>query len=175
MNLVRKDIVVKSIAVFLLIVLTAALETSMLSRLRLLGTTPELLLFIVAAVAVYEGPTAGVFCGFFAGILLDGLGAKSLWWYTVASVFAAVLIGVYSPLLFRRRVFTAMLWGALFWFLCEFIRFFAVFYLFSESNLTPVFTVIVPQTLYSCLLSPLVIAPVAWLHKKFSQEPRLFR
>ena len=42
MNLVRKDIVVKSIAVFLLIVLTAALETSMLSRLRLLGTTPEL-------------------------------------------------------------------------------------------------------------------------------------
>lgn len=175
MNLLRKDIIVKTIAVFFLIVLTAALETSVLSRLRIFGTTPELLLFIVAAVAVYEGPTAGVLSGLLAGILLDGLGAKSLWWYTASAIGAAAMIGVCSPHFFRRRVLTAMLWGAAFWFLCEFLRFFAVFYLFSKSNLTPVFSVILPQTLYSFLLSPLVIAPVAWLHKKFSQEPRLFR
>ena len=175
MNLLRKEIVIKTGVVLILLVLTAAFETSILSGIRVFGTSPQLLLFIVAAVSVYEGPTAGVACGMFAGILLDGLGAKSLWWYTVSAIGAAALIGILSPLYFRRRVLTAMLWGAVSWFFCEFFRFFATFYLFSKADLSPVFTVILPQTVYSFLLSPLVIAPVAWLHKKFSQEQKLFR
>ena len=175
MNYISKDRIVKVVVVVLLAVLIAALEVSVLSSLPIVGTTPELLFFLAAAVAVFEGPTAGVLCGFFVGILLDGLGAKSMCWYTIASVGSALLIGVLSPLYFRRRIPTAMIFGAVFWFLMEFCRFFTAFYLFSETDFSAVFTIILPQTLYSMLLSPIVIAPVSRMYRKWEQEPGLFR
>ncbi|MBR5520127.1 MAG: rod shape-determining protein MreD [Clostridia bacterium] len=171
----RKDIIIKVLVVLFLAVITAALEVSVFSSLPILGTTPQLLIFLVAAVAVFEGPTAGVLCGLLAGIFMDGLGAKTLCWYTVASIIAALVIGVFSPLYFRRRIPTAMIWGAVFWLLIEFCRFFFSFYLFSEAEFSTVFTLILPQTLYSMVLSPLVIAPIARMHRKLAQEPGLFR
>ena len=175
MNYLRKDILVKAVVVLVLTVIVAALEVSVLSSLPVFGVTPTLLIFVVAAVAVFEGPVAGVLAGLLAGILLDGLGAKTLCWYTVASVGAAFVIGVLSPLYFRRRIPAAMIWGAIFWFLIEFLRFFFSYYLFSEADFSVVFTVILPQTLYSLVLSPLVIAPISRMHKKWRQEPGLFR
>ncbi len=175
MNIARKDLLLKVFTVLLLTILTAALEVSVLSSLPVFGVTPTLLFFIVAAVAVFEGPTAGALCGLLAGIFMDGLGAKTLCWYTVASVGTAFFIGVLSPLYFRRRIPTAMLWGAVFWFLIEFCRFFFSFYVFSEAEFAVVFTVILPQTLYSLVLSPIVIAPISHMHRKWAQEPGLFR
>ena len=175
MNYLRKDILVKVFVVLILTVIVAALEVSVLSSLPILGVTPSLLMFIVAAVAVFEGPVAGVLCGLLAGLLLDGLGAKTLCWYTVTSVGSAFFIGVLSPLYFRRRIPAAMIWGAVFWFLIEFCRFFFSYYLFSEADFSVVFTVILPQTLYSLVLSPFVIAPISRMHRKWVQEPGLFR
>ena len=165
MNLIRKDWIVKTLAYALLLVLIAALETSVLSGWRIFGAAPELLVFIAAAAAVYEGPVAAVLCGFFAGLLLDGLGTGSLWWNTVALTGMTAVIWAVSPLIFRRRVLTVMMWGALMQFLCE----------FSKSGLSPVVTVILPRLLYSAALSPLVILPTAFLYKRYTQEPSIFR
>ena len=175
MNLIRKDWIVKTLAYALLLVLIAALETSVLSGWRIFGAAPELLVFIAAAAAVYEGPVAAVLCGFFAGLLLDGLGTGSLWWNTVALTGMTAVIWAVSPLIFRRRVLTVMMWGALMQFLCEFARFFITLYLFSKSGLSPVVTVILPRMLYSAALSPLVILPTAFLYKRYTQEPSIFR
>ncbi len=165
MNLIRKDWIVKTLAYALLLVLIAALETSILSGWGIFG----------AAAAVYEGPVAAVLCGFFAGLLLDGLGTGSLWWNTVALTGLTAVIWAVSPLIFRRRGLTVMMWGALMQFLCEFTRFFVTFYLFSKSGLSPVVTVILPRLLYSAALSPLVILPAAFLYKRYTQEPSIFR
>lgn len=175
MQIFRKDRILKTLAYLILTILTAALETSVLSNWRILGATPELLPFVAAAAAVYEGPMAAVWSGFFVGLLMDGLGAKSLWWYTVSMTGMSALIAAISPHLFRPRWTTAVLWGALMQLISEFFRFFVVFYLFSRADLSAVVTVLLPQLLISVLLSPLIIAPLAALHRVCQRDTSLFR
>lgn len=167
--------ILKTITVIVVAILFAALETTLLSGLPLFGATPHLLPFLAAAVAVFEGPFPGLVTGFFVGFLMDGLGAKSLWWYTVFYLATAGIVGLLSPNWFRKRTVTAMLWGTLILFLGEFLRFFANFYLFSRSDMSPVVTLLLPQAAYSVILSPLVIWPVSWLNHHYAKEPGLFR
>lgn len=55
-----------------LVVLTAlTLQTTVLSRLTLLGVIPQLVLVIVISFAWLEGERVGVTAGFFGGLLLD--------------------------------------------------------------------------------------------------------
>lgn len=175
MHAIRKDRIIKTLAYLLLTVLTAALETAVLSDWRIFGASPELLPFLAASAAVYEGSMAAVCCGFFVGLLMDGLGARSLWWYTVSMTGMSVIVAAISPHLFRPRWTTAVLWGAMMQLISEFCRFFVRFYLFSKADLSAVVTVLLPQLLYSILLSPLVIAPLAALHKACQRETSLFR
>ena len=167
--------ILKTVTVAVLAVLFAALETTVLSDLPVFGATPHLLAFLTAAVAVFEGSFPGMVAGFFTGFLMDGLGAKSLWWYTVFYLASGGVVGLLSPNWFRKRTVTAILWGALILFVGEFLRFFADFYLFSRSDLSPAVTLLLPQTAYSAILSPLLIWPVSWLNHHYAKEPGLFR
>lgn len=56
------------------VVLTALLLQGLLSRLPLPGAAPDLLLVVVVAFALAEGPSSGALTGFVAGLLVD-LGA----------------------------------------------------------------------------------------------------
>lgn len=56
------------------VVLSALLCQGLLSRLPLPGTPPDLLLVVVVAFALAEGPVVGAVTGFVAGLLVD-LGA----------------------------------------------------------------------------------------------------
>lgn len=49
------------------------LETTILGSRTLGGTQPELVLLIVIAIGMEEGPAAGSIAGFFAGLLTDSL------------------------------------------------------------------------------------------------------
>ncbi len=170
-----KEFWVKSLVVALLLPALAGLESAVLSGWSILGVTPWLTVYVVAAVAVYEGPVAGAVCGFAAGLLMDGLGDKSLCIYTLQLLLWGCGIGLASPVLFRTRVVTVILWGAVCGFLVTLFRLFCEFYLFSQIDFGTIFVHSLLQTLYSAALSPLVVWPVAVLHKKFMGEQRLFR
>lgn len=68
-----------------------------------------------------------------------------------------------------------MLWGAIFWFACEFLRFFFSIYIFGKSDFSPVFSIIIPGSFYSFIISPFVIYPVSLMYRKMKKEPVLFR
>lgn len=56
------------------VVLTGlALQTSIFSAITLLGTKPELLLLIVVAIALTDGPMLGALAGFICGVVTDGV------------------------------------------------------------------------------------------------------
>ena len=60
-------------------VLTALLlQTTVLARLPLPGGAPDLLLVLVVAFALVEGPLSGTVTGFLAGLLLDLVGDHEL-------------------------------------------------------------------------------------------------
>lgn len=50
-----------------------AVQTAFLGRFAILGAKPELLVLVVVAVAMVEGPVAGLLTGFAAGLLTDSL------------------------------------------------------------------------------------------------------
>jgi rod shape-determining protein MreD len=50
-----------------------ALQTAFLGRFAIFGAKPEVLLLIVVAVAMTEGPTVGLVTGFAAGLMIDSL------------------------------------------------------------------------------------------------------
>lgn len=65
----------RRLALGVAVLLTALLvQTVLLSRLPLPGATPDLLLVVVVAFALAEGPASGAVTGLFAGLLAD-LGA----------------------------------------------------------------------------------------------------
>lgn len=175
MNEKKPTSIIKSAITFFLILIVAALETSLFPYLKIAGTIPSVLIYIVTATAVFEGPAAGLACGIAVGFVLDGIGGLSFYYYTVFMVFSGSFIGTVSPNFFRKRIPTAMLWGVLFWFVCEFLRFFFTIYIFGKSDFSPVFSVIIPKSFYSFIISPFVIYPISLMYKKTKKDPAFFR
>jgi rod shape-determining protein MreD len=61
-----------------LVVLALALQSTLLSRITLLGVVPQLVLIAVVSLAYLEGETVGVVTGFAGGLLQDLLLAQSI-------------------------------------------------------------------------------------------------
>ena len=171
----RKITIIKSAITFFLIIFVSTAETTLFPYIKIMGVVPNLLIFIVAAVAVFEGPAAGLVCCAAAGFFADGISGQSYCYYTVFMVITGALVGSISPSLFRKRLTTTIGWGTLFWFICEFLRFFFSVYLFGKSGFISVFTIIVPSLIYSLIMSPIVIFPVFLMYRKMKREPGLFR
>ncbi|MDQ3940967.1 MAG: rod shape-determining protein MreD [Actinomycetota bacterium] len=58
-------------AVGLVVFVALALQTTVLSRLTLLGVIPQLVLVVVVSLAFLDGERVGIVSGFFGGLLLD--------------------------------------------------------------------------------------------------------
>ncbi len=81
-------------AVRLLLVLTAVLlQATVVTRLPLPGSAPDLVLVLVLAGALAEGSTAGMATGFGAGLLADLLADHALGRLALAYVVAAYAVG----------------------------------------------------------------------------------
>lgn len=69
--------ILRTLTIMALLVLAAALQTAVLPVVSVGGFRPDLLLLLVIAFAVLDGPEAGVRIGFVAGLLTDLLLATS--------------------------------------------------------------------------------------------------
>ena len=63
--------VARIVAVGLVVLTALTLQTTILSRLTLLGVIPQLVLVVVVSLAWLDGERVGVTAGFFGGLLLD--------------------------------------------------------------------------------------------------------
>ncbi len=68
----------RPVAVALLLVTAVALQSTVLTRLTILGVVPQILFVAVVSLALIEGETVGVVAGFCAGLLLDLLLPQSV-------------------------------------------------------------------------------------------------
>ena len=143
----KTEIVVKAVVLGVWMAVIAAAETVIFPGMKLLGSVPSCLPFVVAAAAVYDGPWAGLFCGFAAGFLADGTGGQSFCLYTVVYTVLGAFVGAVSPELFKKSFLGVWGWGSLVHFSGEFLRFFIFFYLFGKADLSAVVSVILPGLL----------------------------
>ena len=82
-------------AVIGILIVALALQTTVLTKMTLLGVIPQLLFVAVVSLAFLEGPGVGVVVGFAAGLLLDFLLPLSIVGLT-ALVYTLVGFGVGS-------------------------------------------------------------------------------
>lgn len=80
-----------------LVLLTALLlQTAVVARLPLPGTPADLLLVVVAAFGVGQGPAGGLVTGFLAGLLVDVTADGSLGRFALAYAVAGYLAGLFQ-------------------------------------------------------------------------------
>ena len=171
----KKEIAFKALVLFFWMVLICAAESTVFPQLKLFDSVPSCLPFVVCAAAVFDGPWAGLICGFAAGFLADGVGGQSFCLYTIVYLVSGAVIGAVSPELFKKSYLCVLGWGCALYFVAEFLRFFVFFYLFGRADLSAVVSVILPGLLYSALLSPVAAAPSMIMRRFFKTEDPLVR
>ena len=84
------------------LLLAAILQVSIAPHLAIGVVVPNLLLLVVVTLALTEGPNAGCVVGFFAGLLLDLLGAGPIGLWALVLCMVGYLAGLMEANLFAE-------------------------------------------------------------------------
>ena len=85
------------------------LETTLLSGIRLFSTSPSLIPFIVATIALWEGAEDGMIAGLIGGIMLDAIYSGHEGFYIIVLSLFAFLVCIMNTFLYRRNYGMAIL------------------------------------------------------------------
>ena len=156
----------------LLIVVTGLLlQVAVLDRLPLPGAAPELLVVVVAAFALAEGPLAGVVTGFGAGLLTDAVSDHQLGRSALALALAGYVTGLLEDDTERSTLlpFGAVALGAI----TSLVVFVSEGVLLGDSrvNAHAVLTAAVSSLPYAVVLTPFVVPVVAGLVRRLDDDP----
>ena len=86
------------------LLLTAAFQTSFFASSGLFAAVPDLLLTLVAGLALIEGEKCGSVCGIFAGLLAFSLGGTGTMFLPVFYCLEGYIYGVIGRTVFRRNL-----------------------------------------------------------------------
>lgn len=161
----------RRIALYLLLLLILyLLQFSRGTRLRLWGISPDLLPFLLSAVALFEGPYAGCALGFIVGLLTAvnsgapegllalyyGLGCLGLGWFTARHM--------------RRTLPAALLCGAALSGVKTLLTFFFFYALVYRAHSLGGLIRSGYSLLFSMALAPLIYWAVKKIHARFTEE-----
>lgn len=153
----------------LIVVTAAVLQTTLFSSLTLLGFRPDLLLLVVLAIALREGPVAGAVLGASAGLVTDLLVSQAPLGLGVL-VFAAIGYGVgqarpyLAPGSISAPLLLAFVSGGL-----GTAGYGALAALLGDDRVTSTLLLqaSLSVALYNTLLAPIVLGVVRWLFERF--------
>ena len=94
------------IYVGILLVLASVLQVSFLSRYRIFGVVPDLMLCTVMCLGYFGGRQLGAICGIAAGVLVESMGSFGIVLLPIFYLFCGYLTGHYAHAIVPRR-FTA--------------------------------------------------------------------
>jgi rod shape-determining protein MreD len=153
-------------------ILTALLlQLTVVSRLPLPGVAPDLLLVLVVAFALAEGPMSGMVTGFVAGILADALSVHEMGRLALAYAVAGYITGLLQDDTERSTLlpFGAVLLGGL----AALGAFSFEGILLADKHVTlfPVLRAAVSSVPYDVVLTPFVVPVVSGLVRRLDIDP----
>jgi len=153
-------------------ILTALLlQLTVVGRLPLPGAEPDLLLVLVVAFALAEGPLSGMVTGFVAGILADALSVHELGRLALAYALAGYVVGLLQDETARSTLlpFGAVLLGGL----TALGAFALEGVLLADQHIT-VYSVgraAISSVPYAVVLTPFVVPVVSGLVRRLDIDP----
>lgn len=91
------------------LVLALILQATILGRINIFGTTPDLVILLVIFFASFFGAAIGLEAGFFAGIFKDILSSGIFGVNAVILAVTGLVVGILSPKFFRESRITQSL------------------------------------------------------------------
>lgn len=153
------------------VVTVLLLQITVIGRLPLPGAAPDLLLVLVLAFGLAEGPMAGMVTGFAAGMLADGLSAHEMGRLAFAYALAGYVAGSLQDDSERSTVlpFAAVGLGAL----VSLGAFVGLGILLGDDRLTvhSVLRAGLSSVPYDVVLTPFVVPLVAGLVRRLDADP----
>ncbi|MGZ6793714.1 MAG: rod shape-determining protein MreD [Mycobacteriales bacterium] len=147
------------------------LQVTVIGRLPLPGAAPDLLLVLVVAFALAEGPMSGMVTGFGAGLLADALSVHEMGRLALAYCVAGYVTGMLQDDTDRSTVqpFAAVALGAV----VALLAFAVEGVLLGDPRLTlhPVLRAAVSTVPYDVVLTPFVVPLVAGLVRRLDVDP----
>ena len=145
---------------FVLIVLCFVAQTSLFRVLSILGCSPNLLLIFVVSTGVMRGDIAGLFTGFFSGLLCDCFSGSVVGLFALIYMFAGFVCGKYRKSFYPENMMQPLSIIAVSDFVFGLLNFGLFFLLRGRTNfLFYLFRVIFPELIYT-LLAALILYPV---------------
>lgn len=153
------------------IVTALLLQLTVIGRLPVPGAAPDLLLVLVIAFAIAEGPMSGMVTGFVAGLLADGLSTHEIGRLALAYAVAGYLTGMLRDDTERSTLqpFGAVALGAL----TALVAYTLEGVLLGDPRITlePVLRAAVSSVPYDVVLTPFVVPLVAGLVRRLDVDP----
>ena len=95
-----KQYLKKILIIALVIYVCFILQTSIFSRYRLAGVTPNILICVVATYGFMKGRRQGILIGFFTGLLLDIFSGTLFGFYALVYMYIGLLNGLFKKQFF---------------------------------------------------------------------------
>lgn len=153
------------------VVTALLLQLTVVARLPLPGAAPDLLLVLVVAFALAEGPMSGMVTGFVAGLLADSLSTHELGRLALAYAVAGYITGMLQDDTDRSTLqpFAAVALGAL----TALAAYAAVGVLLGDPRVTlyPVLRAAFSAVPYDVVLTPFVVPLVGGLVRRLDIDP----
>ncbi len=165
-----KQYLKRILIIALVIYFTFLLQTSVFSRYRLAGVTPNILVCVVATYGFMKGRKYGIVIGFCVGLLLDIFSGNLFGMYALLYMYIGLLNGLFKKQFFGDDLRLPMILIGTSDLIYGVATYFAVFAIRAQSNFVYyLMNIILPEVVYTLLVSIFVYYAILhinnWMEK----------
>jgi len=144
----------RALTIFVILLISIVLQSTILARLNLFGVTPDLVLVITVCYGLLYGPSQGLFLGLAGGLLLDLAGGGILGINILTKALLGYGAGYMGKTVFKDNIFIPLLISAVATLAGEIAAFiFLTAFGWHGRFFNYLFATILPLSLYNLLLA----------------------
>lgn len=156
----------RRIVTFILIVVFYFLQSTLFKALSLASISPNLLIILVFAIGFMRGKKAGMYAGFFAGLLVDCFSGSVVGFQALMYMYIGYFNGIFHKLFYDEDVTLPLGLVIASDFLYSFVFYIFRFLLRNRLNFgTYLIRVMLPEMLYTVIIAILIYRLLLKLHR----------
>lgn len=160
-----KQYLKKILVIALIIYVCFLLQTSIFSRYRLAGVTPNILICVVATYGFMKGRRHGIVVGFCTGLLLDIFSGTLFGFYALVYMYIGLLNGLFKKQFFGDDLKLPLILIGTSDFIYGVFSYLALYAIKSQYNFTfYLMNLILPEVVYTLLVSIFVYYIILYIN-----------
>ncbi len=164
------------ITFFIILLLDIVLQSTLFQYLEVFSSLPNTTLILIISYSLLRPDVEGCLFGFFAGLLFDIILSPFLGFFSLFGTIIGFIAGKPFSNMYRESLLPPIVITGVACFLYELSFYFMNIYIFNYVEFFPyLFTVIVPVTLYSIIVSPIIFKFVCSVNNFLENSERYRR